>query len=553
MKSINLWGRIVAVAALLLLAVGGTAFAQLQTGNLYGTVTDDKGAALPGVTVTLSGQGAPQVQVTNAQGQFRFLGLPPGSFDLKAELEGFSTIDYPNIVINIGRNTTIEVKLSPAVEDVITVTAESPLLDERRISTGATVSQTELEKIPTSRDPWAVLQSTPGVLTDRINVGGNESGQQSQYVGPGSGGDQAIWSVDGVVITDMAALGSSPAYYDFDSFEEMQVTTGGSDSTIATGGVVLNMVTKRGTNEWRGSGRFYDTDHSRGQSATSFKDSDLAAGECSPSHPCLYRANSGANKGQTLTQLQQFQLRFLTNGVPVPTFKQGNRIVSVEDYGGEIGGPIVKDRLWIWGSYGRQKVNLLTIADVGDKTDLKSYNAKLNAQIAANNSATGFYLDSDKVKIGRNAGPTRPQETTFDQGHFGDKPTAYKVEDTHIFSSSFYLTGLYSHVNGGFQLAPEGGLSRTPFLDSGGVWHNSFELYQTIRPQKQYKADASNFFNTGSLSHELKFGAGYRQADVTSLTSWPNGTIVLDAIAAGGTQANLLEVVRNGGASIKQN
>ncbi len=79
---------------------------------------------------------------------------------MKAELEGFSTIDYPNIVINIGRNTQIEVKLSAAVEDVITVTAESPLLDERRISTGATVSQTELEKIPTSRDPWSVLQTT---------------------------------------------------------------------------------------------------------------------------------------------------------------------------------------------------------------------------------------------------------------------------------------------------------------------------------------------------------------------------------------------------------
>ena len=209
MKSINLWGRI-AVAALLLLVASGTAFAQLQTGNLYGTVTDEQGAALPGVTVTLVGGGAPQVQVTNAQGQFRFLGLGPGSYALKAELEGFSTIDYPNISINIGRNTNIEVKLSAAVEDVITVTAESPLLDERRISTGATVSQTELEKIPTARDPWAILQSTPGVLTDRINVGGNESGQQSQYVGPGSGGDQAIWSVDGVVITDMAAIGSSP-------------------------------------------------------------------------------------------------------------------------------------------------------------------------------------------------------------------------------------------------------------------------------------------------------------------------------------------------------
>src|SRR5213075_2061727 len=144
------------------------------------------------------------------------------------------------IVVNVGRNTQIEVKLSAAVEDVITVTAESPLLDERRISTGATVSQTELERIPSARDPWAVLQSTPGVLTDRVNVGGNESGQQSQYVGPGSCGDQAVWSMDGVVITDMAALGSSPGYYDFDAFEEMNVSTGGSDASIATGGVVLN-------------------------------------------------------------------------------------------------------------------------------------------------------------------------------------------------------------------------------------------------------------------------------------------------------------------------
>src|SRR3954464_9745630 len=546
MKSVNLWGRIVVVAALLLLAVGGTAFAQLQTGNLYGTVTDDKGAALPGVTVTLSGQGAPQVQVTNAQGQFRFLGLPPGNVDLKAELEGFSTIDHPNIVINIGRNTSIEVKLSPAVEDVITVTAESPLLDERRISTGATVSQTELEKIPTSRDPWAVLQTTPGVLTDRINVGGNESGQQSQYVGPGSGGDQAVWSVDGVVITDMAALGSSPSYYDFDAFEEMQVTTGGSDSTVATGGVVLNMVTKRGTNEWRGSARYYKTDDNY-QSDTSFGDNDLAAGNCSAAHPCLYRSGSG----QTRSQLVQFQLGLL-GSPPTAHFKQGNQIVGVDDYGAELGGPIVKDRLWVWGSYGRQKVNLLTIANVSDKTDLKTYNGKLNAQIASNNSATAFILNSDKTKVGRNAGPTRPQETTWDQGHFGPKPTAWKAEDTHIFSSSFYLTGLYSKVEGGFQLAPEGGLDVTSYVDATSTWHNTFFLNTTLRPQTQYKADASNFFNTAAVSHELKFGAGYRQAEVTSLTQWGGAGIVYNGPAFFGTASNVIGVARNGGASIEQ-
>src|SRR3954471_20808070 len=465
MKSINLWGRIVAVAALLLLAVGGTAFAQLQTGNLYGTVTDDKGASLPGVTVTLTGQGAPQVQVTNAQGQFRFLSLPPGNFDLKAELEGFSTIDYPNIVINVGRNTTIEVKLSPAVEDVITVTAESPLLDERRISTGATVSQTELEKIPTSRDPWAVLQTTPGVLTDRINVGGNESGQQSAYVGPGSTGDQAVWSVDGVVITDMAALGSSPAYYDFDAFEEMQVTTGGSDASIATGGVVLNMVTKRGTNEWRGSGRYYVADKST-QGDLNISNSDL--GQAGPWN---------GNHAQT-------------------AFKQGNRIDQNEEYGAEIGGPIVKDRLWIWGAYSRQQIDLLTISDFSDRTTLKDWNGKLNAQVTPTNSATLFAFDGDKVKIGRNASPLRPQETTWNQSGFGPSPTGYKAEDTQIIGSDFYLTGMYSVVNGGFQLVPQGG-DALAYRDLNQVWHNSFLLNQIERPQRQGKADAANFFNLG--------------------------------------------------------
>ncbi len=401
--------RIAGLLLALSLLLSGAAVAQLQTGNLYGTVSDQQGAALPGVTITLSGQGAPQVQVTNAQGQFRFLNLSPGSYGLKAELEGFSTIDYPNITINVGRNTSIEVTLQAAVEDVITVTAESPLLDERRISTGATIASTELEKIPTARDPWAILQTTPGVLTDRVNVGGNNSGQQSQYVGPGAMMDQAVWSVDGVVITDMAALGSSPAYYDFDSFEEMQVSTGGSDSTLSTPGVALNMVTKRGTNEWRGSARYLKADDDW-QSSGDIDESDL-----------------GQAFGPTPAQ---------------PAFKQGNRIVSVEDYGAEIGGPIVKDRLWIWGSYGKNEVDLLTIADVSDFTELESMNGKINGQITASNSATGWYFDSDKIKIGRNAGPTRPQETTWDQSGFGDKPTAYKVEDTQIFGSNFYLTGL---------------------------------------------------------------------------------------------------------------
>jgi hypothetical protein len=492
MKRFTIWGLSLVLVAVLL---ASPLAAQLQTGNLFGTVSDDKGSPLPGVTVSLTTSGAPQVQVTDAQGKFRFLSLGPGSYGLKAELEGFSSIDYPSVTVNVGRNTELELTLNSAVKDVITVTAESPLLDERRISTGATISQTELSKIPSARDPWAILQTTPGVLTDRVNVGGNESGQQSQYVGPGSQGEQSVWSVDGVVITDMSALGSSPAYYDFDSFEEMQVTTGGADSSIATGGVVLNMVTKRGTNEWRGSGRYYVAKDSW-QSDTSFESNQLA-------HAGLWNAST-----PTVDHSQ-------------PPFKSGNRIVQVEDYGAELGGPIIKDRLWVWGAYAKPKIDLLTVSDVSDVTILETTNLKFNAQITPANSATLFALQSDKVKNGRNAGPTRPQPTTWNQSKFGDDPTAFKAEDTHVFSSNFYLTGLYSKVNGGFQLVPQGGLDITPYRDSNRVWHNSYLLAQTARPQTQFKGDGSQFFNTGSLSHELKFGAGYRTAEVTSLTRWP--------------------------------
>jgi hypothetical protein len=506
MKSSNRWGRIAVLAAALSLLGAGAAMAQLQSGNLYGKVSDQTGALLPGVTVTLDTGEAPQVQVTNAQGEFRFLSLAPATYKIKAELQGFSPVEYPHIVISVGRNTNIELTMNSAVEDVITVTSESPLLDEKAIRTGATISQTELQKIPTARDPWTLLQGTPGVLVDRVNVGGNESGQQSSYVGPGSMMVQSVWSVDGVVITDMSATGTTPAYYDFDSFEEMQISTGGSDSTIATGGVVLNIVTKRGTNEYRGSARYLQVPGGT-QSNTSFSANDVPAAQR-------------------------------------PTFAGGsNKINKVEDFGGEVGGPILKDHLWLWGSYGEQKVSVQTLPKINltnpafstpngltDKTQLPAWNAKLNAQLTGSNSLTFVGMNSAKEKQGRNAGPTRPQETTWNQGQFGGKPTLLKAEDTQIFSPNLYLTVLYSHVYGGFFLLPQSGIGDNipeSFRDGTREWHNSFAFVEIKRPQTQEKADASTFFNTGSLSHELKYGAAYRVATSVTSSGWPGGGYIL--------------------------
>jgi len=244
------------LGALALLALALPILAQVQGGNLYGRVLDEKGGPVAGATLTLTGPGAPLSAASDSHGLFHFLGLPPGRYSLDAQLSGFSPFHYGDLTISLGHNATVDVTLSGIVKEELEVTAASPLLDERRVVTGATLSQTQLAEIPTARDPWALLAQVPGVLLDRVNIGGLESNQQAAFVGPGSAGSQAVCIVDGVTISDPGQTGSSPTFFDFDSFDEVQVTTGGADASLPTGGVVLNLVTKRGTDQLRGSGRY---------------------------------------------------------------------------------------------------------------------------------------------------------------------------------------------------------------------------------------------------------------------------------------------------------
>jgi hypothetical protein len=488
------WRSYVAFGVALLLSAG-VALAQDNTGNIFVKVTDTTGAALPGVTVEISGFGANQIQVTGGTGEARFLRLDPGDWSLEASLDGFSTVEYPSINVRAARNTTVEVRMDSAIQEVITVTSESALLDERRLTAGATISQIELEKIPTARDPWSVLSQTPGVTVDRINVGGNESGQQSTFRGPGASDDENAFMVDGVEVTDMAAIGASSTYYDFDQFTEMQFSTGGTDVSKSVGGVSVNLVTKRGTNEFRGSARFLVTDSNAflffKQSNPDIPDSELADDQ--------------------------------------PSFI-GNSINKIEEWGFEAGGPVVRDRLWFWGSHGQNDIKNLTggttPSDVQpDDTILTNTAFKVNAQISAANSFTGSWNNGDKEKFGRNASPTRPQPTTWDQRG----PSAIiKFEDTHVFNSNFFLTGGYSKVDGGFSLTSKNvvanGIDNADFSfrDDDGVWQGSFWSGGSARPSDEFKVDGSYFFNTGDTSHELKFGARMREFERQSTFGWAN-------------------------------
>ncbi len=503
------WYR-AAGAALLTTLMAFTAFGQTQSGNLFGSVLGNDGAALPGVTVTLTGVGAPQTSVTDGQGRFRFPNLTPGSYTVKAELAGYGSAMRGGIGLRLGGSPEVTLTLNPSVSDTITVTAEAPLLDVRKTGTGATISKVEMEIVPSGRDPWVMLQQTPGVLMDRINVGGNESGQQSSYVSKGVTSDQTSWNVDGVNITDVGALGSSPTYYDFDSFEEVQITTGGTDVRIQTPGAQMNMVTKRGTNDLNGSARYL-----------------LTSGDWQSDPEIPKEANNGG-----------------TVFGPSNYLGAVNEIDNISDMGIEAGGPIIRDRLWLWGAYSSQQIDLFVGQPFGqkvrytDKTELETFNVKANAQPIAANSLSFAAMLGNKVKLGRNVGPSRPPATAWNQDSAYEGPTMWKIEDTHVFSSNFYLTGLYSKVQGGFQLISDNGKGcatiecgvsgDVAYFDVDlGQWQRSFLSYYTERPQDQYRLDGSTFFNTAAMSHELKFGFGYRDAEVLSNTAWPQNQLIV--------------------------
>jgi Carboxypeptidase regulatory-like domain len=497
----------IAVLTLAALLPAAGALGQASTGSIYGKAVDEQGGALPGVSATATGIGAPLTTFTDTRGEFRFLNLSVGAYTVTLSLQGFSTVARDGVIVNLGQNTnlTIPMKLS-AVTASVTVSGETPVIDTRKTSTGANYQLTELKSIPTGRDPWVILQQVPGVQMDRLNIAGSQSGQQSAYIGMGTDTTQNAFNMDGVTITDMAALGSSPTYYDFDQFQEIQVSTGGSDPSIAVPGVTLNMVTKRGSNEPHGSARYFYS-------------------------PGELQANNAPQEAKQQADLGFFGPTVNSNNIN----KKVDRICTVgcqggaagiQDYGVEAGGSLWKDKAWLWGSYGRKEIPLTKLGGTTDTTYLDDYAGKLNLQPIDSNSATVFYFRGGKSKLGRSAGPTRPQETAVDQ----TGPTViWKGQDSQVFSPNFIADASYDYTQSGFSLAPEGGLldpTTNVYQDPNLVYHRSFSDSVFYRPQHQVSANSSLFFNTGAMGHEIKAGFGYRNAPISSSTFWPGNGIL---------------------------
>src|SRR5262245_30303925 len=168
--------RLMALCAALVVAYASPSAAQVAAGRIDATVTDSTGAVLPGVTVDISG---PQnrTEVTDPTGQVHFLNLAPGTYSVAAKIQGFS--DYVNHSVPVAVGAAVPLKISMAIAGVSTqvqVSAETPTLDVKKTTTTTHVTVEELQNVPSARDPWVVMQTVPGIIVDRVNVGGSESG-----------------------------------------------------------------------------------------------------------------------------------------------------------------------------------------------------------------------------------------------------------------------------------------------------------------------------------------------------------------------------------------
>ncbi len=463
---------------ILLLFFSGLAFAQEQYGNIRGIVLDEQGHPLPGVTVTLdSDLYNPRSATTTEGGIFRFIDVYPGTYTLKCETAGFKSYIQEAIIIRVGSNFDLQVIMEPAaLEEEVTVTAQSPVVDTKKTGTATNVTLDMLQEIPSARDPWVILQHVPGIYMYTENVGGSYSGQQSAFTSKGESTSSSMWNLDGIPITDMVDLGYSTRYFDFDSFSELHVVTSGANAAIQTSGVSINIITQRGSNKFDITGRVF------------FANDDL----------------QGDNRTQELIDQDYV----------------GNRINQILDYGLQIGGPLKKDKLWFWIGHGIQDIRRLTIYGYPDDVKIAGYNAKLNFQIHRNNRAELNINYYSKTRDGYGAGPHSPPETSWDQTAGG---AFIKLEDTHTFSDNFLLTLKLAANFAISEFLPKGGMDVQAGYDYfTGMLSGSYSYEKIERPSYSAKIDG-NYFVTNLLGggHEFQFGLEYRLTPAKYYAAYP--------------------------------
>ncbi len=354
-------------------------FAQTTGATLLGTVIDEQGAVLPGVTITVTNTetGWNRVVVTDERGYYRAAALPPGKYEMKVEMSGFNKEVRSGMTLTIGQEAAVNLTLKvSSVQETVTVTGEVPLVETTKSTMGTTINRSQLDSLPIAgRDFTRLAQLTPGVT----GVGGGGITTGGQLTRNNS------MLVDGVS-NDEVALNTTRGSMSLETVREYVVMASQFAAEYGqASGAVVNVVTRSGTN--RVEGRAF----------TFLRDTSLNA--------------------------QDFFLRDQGN-LTKPPFSQ-------QQYGGSVGGPIVLDKLHYFGAYeGRRQrqTSVLTVKpnilqDFGydptktiypNNTNGNQGFVKIDAQLTGAQTLSGRYRFDQTKQIGAGIGGSSPQERGYD-------------------------------------------------------------------------------------------------------------------------------------------
>src|SRR4051794_9680715 len=437
-----------------LLCSATIAAAQVQTGVISVKAVDDQGAVMPGVSVAITSPVLPRPieGTTDASGVFQVPGLTPATYTVKLTLQGFQSVVREDVIVRQSQTASVELPMKVgALTEAVTVKGESPIVDTKTVGAKTNIDSVILETTPGGKDIWNILEyKAPGVVVESPDVGGNQGGLQRSMSARGTPNAQNTQLLNGVNVNDPAAQGFSMNYYIPSAFENIQVSTGAQDISVGTGGVFINMVTKSGTNSFRGQA--LQTYQGKKTQASNIDDSQLAAG-----------LRPDANSSDLITN-SNFQM----------------------------GGPVLKNKMFFFGSANYQATHVrvagfpaivppyiqtqLSGTNDLDSTDIIAGEGKLTYQPNAANRFEG-YLSKQRYD--------KPNRDSFVNNVFTTQDSNSKELDTFVIA----------------QLAYNRVLSDRMFVDSKISYNNTnFPLYQKTDMQSILDNSTSTRFRNRASS-----------------------------------------------------
>ena len=468
-----------------------TTHAQAQDfrGRINGTVTDNTGAVLPGVSVTASSPALiqPQMQVTGADGSYRFLALPPGVYDIAFELSGFQNLKREGIRVVINQTLTVDQQLQVAtLQETVTVTGESPIVDTSTTAMGTNFTKELLTEIPNARDIWAAMSQAPGMQMTSYDVGGSHTGTQTGFLTYGFSGQNQT-KLEGIDTTE--GTGANAGYFDFGSFEEFQVGGAGSDASNFSGGASMSISVKSGGDRFTGS---WYSDY----------ESDATISDNVPDY--LRTANTRDDNGYFARE----------------ALERGNPIDRQYDINWNIGGPIWKQKAWFFTSWRLNDQYKFSLgSDLIERSKLSNkYTLKGTFQLNRNNQAILFLNKREKLQETRGLGPNVPLSAAQYQA---SRNYPWKGEWTSVLGSRAFLDVIYANWYNFFPLRPtrDFGLYDGPW-GPGRIETTTSMLFDggansSYQDQKRYKPQvyiSLAYFKEGwGGSHDFKGGYDWKR------------------------------------------